>query len=1092
MSGRNWQPSDTFRAQLCPLGGATATCVTAPFTSDSASHGTLTFPAQTFSSPGTYRYAITESSDGPAPGVTYSQASYVWTVTVTDDGSGQLRATTALARALGDDGSPATGTAATATFANRFDPSNIQRRLEATKVIDDVSTGTTRPPTLDYQFTFAYVGVDLAGPAGAAPPAPTMDGVAPAPGGITATSSGQALFGPELDITAAHAGHTWFYRADEAGTPARPGLTYSTQTWFWAIAVGVDGAGVITLDVTNCETAASSITPAAPLGGCQASVGAWAHVNEADRTFVNTYDPAPVQVSLDATKTLAGRPVLPTDSFTFTLSPGDAATATALTAGTVALPASTVATVTAADFAGGDAAVSFGPLTFTKPGAYQFWVDEDVPPVGAPGLTYDGHTAVYDVLVTDPDAAGALRASVTVRGTTGDVAPFTNTFEAHLAFDGLDVAKQLDGRALAVGEFSFTIAGLDTASCVKALLGVACAGTVADGEGPGGDPGLTRLPGEFNLTQADIGRHYRYSITENAGTLGGVTYDSSVYTADLAVSLDPATSQLYVVTTITKAGAAVATFDSRDGGTPSVTFTNTYAPAPVSYTPVFSKTLTGRAWAGDAFDFTLRALTPGAPLPASTSATVTAAGSFGFGAITFTAPGTYEYAVTEDMPATPIPGVAYSGVTATVTITVTDDGAGQLVADAVYDGNSAFLNTYVTGTVTWSLDLGTVLHGATAVPGQFAFALVPDDQDSADALGVPLSGTTWANAQTLADGLSETMVPLPDGVVLTQADAGHTYCYQAREVVPDPGVTGMTYDPTVYHLCLAVTEAGAGVLTVTTTITSSDPSGALQVFVNASDDDPARPMPSLDFVNTFLLPPAQPGAWTLAKTSDPAPGTSVRPGDVITYTITATPTVGDIPVALVDDDLSTVLAHATLGTVHAPAGTTASLTGTTLTWLIGDLASALTLTYTVTVNDDAWDATLVNAVVGLGSGPGDEPIPPEACALTDPCTVTHATPPQPATPGWTLAKTSDPAAGAEVQPGQAITYALTATPHGGTVGDVTVTDDLAALLAHTTLEAISPPTGTTASLTGTTLTWTIGDLTEPVTLYFTVLVNPDA
>ena len=53
-------------------------------------------------------------------------------------------------------------------------------------------------------------------------------------------------------------------------------------------------------------------------------------------------------------------------------------------------------------------------------------------------------------------------------------------------------------------------------------------------------------------------------------------------------------------------------------------------------------------------------------------------------------------------------------------------------------------------------------------------------------------------------------------------------------------------------------------------------------------------------------------SWTLAKTSDPASGAIVRPGDLITYTLTATNTSdAQIRGALALDDLSKVTPYAT-------------------------------------------------------------------------------------------------------------------------------------------------------------------------------------
>ncbi|MBD8061602.1 DUF7927 domain-containing protein [Oceanitalea stevensii] len=129
-------------------------------------------------------------------------------------------------------------------------------------------------------------------------------------------------------------------------------------------------------------------------------------------------------------------------------------------------------------------------------------------------------------------------------------------------------------------------------------------------------------------------------------------------------------------------------------------------------------------------------------------------------------------------------------------------------------------------------------------------------------------------------------------------------------------------------------------------------------------------------------------SWTLTKSSDPVSGSTVDPGDTITYTVTATPT-GDVdPTDLtVTDDLSDVLEHArTTGAIEASVGSV-DWDGEDLVWDIPRLSETATLTYRVVVDDDAWDVRLRNVVTGEGT-------PPPVCIE---CSTTHITPPR--TPG---------------------------------------------------------------------------------------------
>lgn len=139
------------------------------------------------------------------------------------------------------------------------------------------------------------------------------------------------------------------------------------------------------------------------------------------------------------------------------------------------------------------------------------------------------------------------------------------------------------------------------------------------------------------------------------------------------------------------------------GTAKEVTVTNTYKPNPIEVTPDNAdypfdgeKILQGRDWkAGDSFTFQLQAVTDGAPLPDTagdkryaeyvvkdqTGTTKGTPVKFDFGKVTFTKPGEYVYDITEVIPTDnqdKIPGVSYDGSSYHVTVTITDDGSGQL------------------------------------------------------------------------------------------------------------------------------------------------------------------------------------------------------------------------------------------------------------------------------------------------------------------------------------------------------------------------------------------------------------------------------
>lgn len=120
-------------------------------------------------------------------------------------------------------------------------------------------------------------------------------------------------------------------------------------------------------------------------------------------------------------------------------------------------------------------------------------------------------------------------------------------------------------------------------------------------------------------------------------------------------------------------------------------------------------------------------------------------------------------------------------------------------------------------------------------------------------------------------------------------------------------------------------------------------------------------------------PVKNPRSYSLAKTADPASGAVLWPGDTITYTLTVRNTGEFVYTgAVVTDQMAGWQQAATLneGSLKASGGEFA-LEGSRLLWTVGDLAvgEAKTLSYSVTVNDGAWDAVLVNVATGSGDVP---------------------------------------------------------------------------------------------------------------------------
>ncbi|WP_220094059.1 LPXTG cell wall anchor domain-containing protein [Arthrobacter sp. AQ5-05] len=138
-------------------------------------------------------------------------------------------------------------------------------------------------------------------------------------------------------------------------------------------------------------------------------------------------------------------------------------------------------------------------------------------------------------------------------------------------------------------------------------------------------------------------------------------------------------------------------------------------------------------------------------------------------------------------------------------------------------------------------------------------------------------------------------------------------------------------------------------------------------------------------------PVKNPRSYSLVKTSDPASGTIVWPGDTVTYTLTVRNTGEFVYTgAVVTDEMAGWQHAATLdeGSLRLHGGESA-IDGSKLVWTVGDLAvgEEKTLTYSITVDDEAWDEVLVNVATGNGDVPPSKtvhPTPDEEIVLPAP------------------------------------------------------------------------------------------------------------
>jgi uncharacterized repeat protein (TIGR01451 family) len=216
---------------------------------------------------------------------------------------------------------------------------------------------------------------------------------------------------------------------------------------------------------------------------------------------------------------------------------------------------------------------------------------------------------------------------------------------------------------------------------------------------------------------------------------------------------------------------------------------------------------------------------------------------------------------------------------------------------------------------------------------------------------------------------------------------------------------------------------------------------------------------------------------TKVKTSPATPDT----GDTVTYTLTVHNdgagdwTVGD-PASVVDD-LTGVLDDATWNNTATASAGSVSFATPSLTWS-GALAhgDTVTITYGVTVTNQG-DHRLVNTASVTG------------------CQLPECTPPTVVTPLPYVvpSKSSAPAAGQPVQPGDVVTYTLSWFNDGRAAGVVDSTDDLTGVLddAVVVTEPTSSDPAVTATRTGASLR-VVGPIAvgATVTVTYQVKVKP--
>lgn len=721
LNGRDWTDQDAFRFMLSALSPENAPLPekTSLQISGSDAEKTADFGSITFTTPGVYRYLISENSTGDSlePGVSSSAALYEVSIPVVDQGNGTLHAEAPVIRQIhNDQGDALDQTASSVTFTNTYSAEQtslipmITKRIEAFSSADPAREQVVVSPG-DYQFTFTLK---------------TDDEDAPMPAGsqdqsISTVNHGEVVEFPAIVFDQTHIGKTFRYEISEEAVSSIPGMSGSSEK--------------IVLEVTVSR---------AEVNGTETVVATPRYLNEdgqpltsENRVLTNHYTYAPATTSIPGVKTLNGRN-MKAGEFTFTLSAAGSLTQQAMDNGEVLISQTTASAAAAEE--GKPGSFSFDHLQFNQPGDYYFVIEENQDPLG--GVILDDALHYVQVYVSHNPSRAALEAEViylNAEDVPGNHVTFENTY-LPVFDDSTAVSLQAEKKI----EDPWNDAGLDNARFGFRL-------TAPDGSASV----LTSLEGVFQVldnqsfVRAGL---YTYPLQEIPIVADypqeAMIFDESVWTIEIEVTDDGNGTLQARAPRILKDGQPAE----------SIVFTNTVKPIPVQAAalPAAEKQLSGRPLQENEFHFTWTlkssveegVQTDGTTWAKPQTVSNSADGTIPFFAadMTFTKPGHYEITLEEEKGKAP--GMAYDETVLTWSYDVTLE-EGRLAVSSSWPSSPVFNNTWTSplqNTVSVPLKAHKELKNGKLKADEFTFELVQDDK-------VVQTGTNDENGLIVLDPL---------------------------------------------------------------------------------------------------------------------------------------------------------------------------------------------------------------------------------------------------------------------------------------------------------------------------------------------------
>lgn len=375
-----------------------------------------------------------------------------------------------------------------------------------------------------------------------------------------------------------------------------------------------------------------------------------------------------------------------------------------------------------------------------------------------------------------------------------------------------------------------------------------------------------KVPFNFGeIEYSSVGK-YVYLIQETRGTESGLNYSSAVYRVTVNVTDDGAGNLTASIESVYRTfnddaastGENESQWPSIDDG--NALFTNKFlgndvAIANITGTKSFTDYTSGSTLDINDFQFTIAAVTVGAPMPAQTQV-----GNNGTGGITFAdiqfgiddIGNTYEYAIREVIPAgaadngngtSTLNGMTYDNTVKTVSIAVTQDQSTGSVVATVNGNDFVFTNSYRASSVTTEgaadgLQITKQLDGAAAAEGQFEFTMVAANNATRDAIangsvtGIDADGNVMTSPAIAKDGSVNILF---NNLTFTRPG---TYTFNVTETQDAPN-GAWTYDGHTYQVAFEVTDENGQLVIADPVTTSGSATFTNRYAASMSYDDEA-------------------------------------------------------------------------------------------------------------------------------------------------------------------------------------------------------------------------------------------------------------